>query len=126
MSVDPYDGEKPRRQRRVDRDPKSWTRYSHPQYGRREEITQLFGVSVSYVDAKIAAGRYRAKRDGDMVLVDIDSVYDDLERLPLIAPKAPSTSAAPAPERKKRGRKPKARAAQDAAPEAQATDGAEP
>jgi hypothetical protein len=80
-------------------------------------VTQVLGVSTSYVDAKVKSGRYRAVRDGDMVLIDIDSVFGDLERLPAVEPKPAKAVSAPSPqqpERKKRGRPRKRSLAQDA------------
>jgi hypothetical protein len=87
-----------RRNRRLERSlpPEFWTRERHPTLGRPEEVALFRGVGVGTVRKHIDLGDYRAFKDGDTVNIFIDSVFDHLERQPLIPPKPLLSPAKPA------------------------------
>jgi hypothetical protein len=72
-----------------DRDPISWTKDRHHVTGSVKEICVVTGHSVSYVRAKIEKGDYRVIRDGRVLDIIVDSVFEDLDRLAAAPPDQP-------------------------------------
>ena len=67
--------------------------------GTMQEVMEVTGQSRSMVKVKLANGTYRARKNGRRVLIEMQSVYDDWERLP-VAVYAPlrTKKKAPSPE----------------------------
>jgi hypothetical protein len=99
-----------RRNRRLERSlsPEDWTPSHHPMLARREDVALFLDVSAGTVDKHRALGHFRSFKDGDLVFIDVDSVFAHLERRLLTASKTPVASPSPAlspePARRKRGR----------------------
>jgi hypothetical protein len=51
--------------------------------GTMQEVMEVTGQSRSMVKVKLANGTYRARKNGRRVLIEMQSVYDDWERLPV-------------------------------------------
>jgi hypothetical protein len=97
-----------REKRAADFPPEQWTPTNHPYFGRRSEIARLDRSGVATVDQRIAAGHYRARKLGDLVLIEVASVFEYIENAPLHKPRLnPPRAPVPALAPRRRGRPPK-------------------
>jgi hypothetical protein len=108
--------EKPEKKRRpyrpIERQrPEDWRPDDHSPWASREEVASYEGVSVSVVDAQLDRGDITGIKIGDLVRINVDSVFCYLAGLPARPRKErPARQPrAPGAPKGKPGRKPKPR-----------------
>jgi hypothetical protein len=66
--------------------PEEWTPERHPYLALRDEVAIFLNKSLSFVDQRITAARYKVRRDDGNVFIEVDSVFEDLDSLPTERP----------------------------------------